>query len=710
VHARDIYLLIGQSNMAGRAPFTTEEAVAIPRCYLLNNEDVWEPARNPLNRYSSVRKGLGSQKMNPGYGFVKAILEKNKDISIGLVVNAKGGTAIEEWKKGTDFYKEALRRVVMAQKSGTLKGILWHQGEGNSKNPEGYLDKLKTLIVDLRKDLGIADLPFIAGQINNVEVGAIAINDQIAMLPGTVKATGYASSEGLTTMDRWHFNAESMKLLGERYAEEMLKVQVEQQRILQDINPNIMSLPTNKVTVSDTEKTWQLGEPIVTYWAGPAPMTDFAAKQLAEGGWNLVRVSPRGQEDGVSVVDHFVSQLDILQRHGLRGIIGLGKYLSRDEKAPQMVDNPKLKEEFDTIIDGVKSHPALYAYTFRDEPATRLFKNIARIKEYTEARDPAHLVYINLYPMNISGKRLGVDGERGLEAGRQYLQQFIDICKPKMMSYDHYNFGVRGDGVDYFLNLKMMREASLKANIPFLNIVQACSWTVNVRIPTGEEMRWLVYTTLAYGAQGISYYIYSHTGHDGGMAEYDYEKFKKDGVRAIGKPTPLYYYMCKLNREFVAIAKELQPLKSLAVYHVGIIPKGGTALPEDSPFQFNPPVLQEAFPLESVEKLTKAELAARFAQGGETGTRLKGFVLGLFGKDETPTYALVVNLDYRTWSGIGHKRRDEFINPIRRALVGPGRLEFFDPDTSQWKDAEKSYVVLRLPPGGGLLVRVAEKH
>lgn len=132
-----IYLLIGQSNMAGRAPFTTEESGAIKRCYLLNGEDKWEPARNPLNRYSTIRKELAMQKMNPGYSFSKAMLEKDEEISLGLVVNARGGTKIEEWAKGTQYYSEALRRAKAAQKTGTLKGILWHQGESNSEKPDG---------------------------------------------------------------------------------------------------------------------------------------------------------------------------------------------------------------------------------------------------------------------------------------------------------------------------------------------------------------------------------------------------------------------------------------------------------------------------------------------------------------------------------------------------------------------------------------------
>lgn len=206
--------------MAGRAPFSEKEASAIPRCYLLNGKDSWEPAKNPLNIYSTIRKGAGMQKLNPGYSFSQEMLKSDKDISIGLVVNAKGGTKIEQWKKGTRFYKEAVRRAQEAQKTGTLKGILWHQGESNQGNPDGYFDKLKALIEDLRKDLDAPDLPFIAGQVQKVE----KINEQIAQLPNTVPHTGYVSSQKLNTMDRWHFDKESMLLLGKGYAKEMQKL------------------------------------------------------------------------------------------------------------------------------------------------------------------------------------------------------------------------------------------------------------------------------------------------------------------------------------------------------------------------------------------------------------------------------------------------------------------------------------------------------
>ncbi|MDX2416894.1 MAG: sialate O-acetylesterase [Xanthomonadales bacterium] len=216
-----VYLLIGQSNMAGRAPYTESESLPIDRCYLLDNSGEWEPASNPLNRYSTIRRDISMQKMNPGYSFSQTMLEIDKEIALGLVVKAKGGSKIEEWAVASKFYREALRRVTQAQKTGTLKGILWHQGEANVADPDKYIDKLIELVARFRKDLDMPELPFIAGQIDNVP----SINDQTAMLPDRLPFTGFVSSEGLEIFEEEHFDATSVKLMGKRYAEEMLKIQ-----------------------------------------------------------------------------------------------------------------------------------------------------------------------------------------------------------------------------------------------------------------------------------------------------------------------------------------------------------------------------------------------------------------------------------------------------------------------------------------------------
>jgi hypothetical protein len=96
------------------------------------------------------------------------------------------------------------------------------QGESNRSDSK-YLDKLKTLIADLREDLKAPDLPFVAGEIR--QEGKDPINEQIAKLPEVVPFTGVATTEGLTLQDQAHFDMKSVLILGDRYAAAMRKVQ-----------------------------------------------------------------------------------------------------------------------------------------------------------------------------------------------------------------------------------------------------------------------------------------------------------------------------------------------------------------------------------------------------------------------------------------------------------------------------------------------------
>jgi len=218
-----IYLLIGQSNMSGWAAIPEDMMGILERCYLLNAEGEWEPARNPLNRYSTIRKDLNQQKLGPGYSFARKMLEADPDLRIGLIVNARGGTSIHHWRSESHLYQGIRERAEAFRDSGQIKGVLWHQGESDSDLTGKYLNKLKTLIEDLRRDLNDPALPFVAGQIRFEPEQAI--NKVIASLPDEVEYTAVVSSEGLKTKDKWHFDTASQIELGERYAEQMLQLQ-----------------------------------------------------------------------------------------------------------------------------------------------------------------------------------------------------------------------------------------------------------------------------------------------------------------------------------------------------------------------------------------------------------------------------------------------------------------------------------------------------
>jgi len=389
------------------------------------------------------------------------------------------------------------------------------------------------------------------------------------------------------------------------------------------------------------EAPWKVGTPIVTYWAGP-PMTDATAAQMAQGGWNLVWCGEK--------------ELPVAQRHGLRA------QLNDPLISPASLDAATEREKLQALVARVKHHPALYSYFITDEPNTTNFAGLGKLVAFLREADPAHLAYINLFPTYANNEQLGTKGDT-VTAYREHLRQFIDTVHPALISYDHYQFTAHGDMPDYFLNLSLIRRAAQDAGLPFLNIVQAATWTHSMRVPTPDEMRYLVNTTLAYGAQGISYYVYSCVGHTGGIAQAD------------GTPTPLYAALSTLNREFAAIARELQPLTSLKVYHAGMLPPGAVALPADAPFALDPALAQSEF---------------------HPPSPAKGALLGYFGKQPgstekvRPTHVVVVNLDYQS--------------PLSVNVRGPAKLQRFDPASGHWGGVGGKTAQLTLPPGGGALL------
>lgn len=222
----ELYLLIGQSNMAGRATIEPQDKDSINNVFLFtgNKEKPWEKAANPLNKYSTIRKDISMQKLGPGYSFAKEMVKARKGKKIGLVVNAKGGSSIEEWKPEGPFYNEAVNQTKKALKYGVLKGVIWHQGESNSSKHYEYMPKITALIEALRKDLNAPNLPFVVGQLSPDKPQRNDFNNMILELPNEVKNTGVITAEETSTIDSTHFDSSSQRLLGKRYAEALLKL------------------------------------------------------------------------------------------------------------------------------------------------------------------------------------------------------------------------------------------------------------------------------------------------------------------------------------------------------------------------------------------------------------------------------------------------------------------------------------------------------
>ncbi len=391
---------------------------------------------------------------------------------------------------------------------------------------------------------------------------------------------------------------------------------------------------------------WTVGTPIVTYWAGPGydssvPLTETAARQMADFGINLVWASS-------------ASEVDLAGRFGLRAM-----YQNRGVFVPEYLDGGTLQQHIDRAVGELRTKPAMYAYFLADEFSPKRFAPLRSLKDYLDKLDPDHVAYMDIFPT------YGAPIE-GLDYAT-YLNRYVDTVKPALLSYNHYQFRIGADWSGYLHNLAIIREKAKSKSIPFMNIVQASAW-VDSRLPTAAEERYLVYTTLAYGAQGISYYVWCWPPCPdivGGI------------VNANGAPTPIYETLKQANREFVAIAKQYQPLQSIGAYLKGYradkLPPGTVALPADSPFDIREVTNNMAY---------------------KEGEPLRGVLFGFFNKDgaalSAATLAIVVNLDCTAGKTY--------------TITGPNKLSVFDAAKGKWMPAGADQVALSLPPGGGVLV------
>jgi hypothetical protein len=238
---RMIFLLIGQSNMVGAPSPEASDQVENPNVQVLAYEDCanlgraynhWYVAKPPLH---GCNGGVG-----PGDHFGRALAKAYPDATIGLVPLAINGVDIDFFVKGAvsvrraEFrippdnhwpgaYEWVLERARLAQRSGTIRGIAFHQGESDTGSPQ-WLGKVKTLVSDLRTDLGLGEAPFVAGELLYSGCCGKWHNPLLLGLPQAISNAKVVSAAGLSGQDDAHFDLAGQRELGARYGAAMLEL------------------------------------------------------------------------------------------------------------------------------------------------------------------------------------------------------------------------------------------------------------------------------------------------------------------------------------------------------------------------------------------------------------------------------------------------------------------------------------------------------
>ena len=163
---------------------------------------------------------------------------------------------------------------------------------------------------------------------------------------------------------------------------------------------------------------------------------------------------------------------------------------------------------------------------------------------------------------------------------KQYVDDYVisQSYKPQLFCVDYYPLLNGGFRNTYFQNLKILREKSMQYNIPFWTIVLA-SEHLGYKDPTINEIRMQVYSSLAYGAKGVGYYLYSldtsfRIGYNSAILE---DNFNITGA----DHGPKYDGIKTLNDEAKALGTTLLNLIPIAVYHNSIYPNNQQGINDD---------------------------------------------------------------------------------------------------------------------------------
>ncbi len=213
-----------------------------------------------------------------------------------------------------------------------------------------------------------------------------------------------------------------------------------------------------------------------------------------------------------------------------------------------------------------------------DEPDRTEFPKVAEVVQWVKQNHPNMLVYGNVFPVRDPGDNNGkLYGTAFLGSQyadppvpysyHDYLNDFINKVHPDVLMFDIYPYKKPPEGVatefirdSYFRNLESVRQVALNAHLPYWTFIQ--SWELAAgggarSYPSESDLRMQVFSSLAYGFTGLSYFTFDHV-FDRGLLEGEFAQ----------TPTPLYYKAIQVNQEVSHLGETLKLLKSTQVRYL----------------------------------------------------------------------------------------------------------------------------------------------
>lgn len=216
------FLLIGQSNMAGRGMINEVKPIQNRHIYIIRN-GLWRPWYLPIH-WDDPAAGTCLAET-----FADTYQKEHPEVDVGLIPCAEGGTCLDQWLPGTPLFESAVFQAKQAQQSSEVKGILWHQGEADCKEDRFpfYEEKCAYILQSVRDALNLNHVPLLVGglgdflskcELDCALKNYIHVNRALESIAEKMPRCGFVSAVDLAAnLDNLHFCAEALHTFGRRY-------------------------------------------------------------------------------------------------------------------------------------------------------------------------------------------------------------------------------------------------------------------------------------------------------------------------------------------------------------------------------------------------------------------------------------------------------------------------------------------------------------
>jgi hypothetical protein len=269
-------------------------------------------------------------------------------------------------------------------------------------------------------------------------------------------------------------------------------------------------LPPNLKAVIDKTQSFGLGRYPISFWnlshvgSHAQYLNEAAVAEWADAGFTVPQ-SPRYDLADAEQKAHMLRLLDWAGKYNMKLILSDPRCFARTVTGGTGGVIPA--DYADGVRAAVKdfgSHPATFGFHVGDEPDAKMKEAFFACYRTQKEIAPHLFPYANLLPcFSYTIARAGA------ETWPKYLDEYATKSQADMVGYDCYtqmNAGCSGWDA-YYENLRLYREASLRNGIPFWNTILSVGH-LRYRCPTLDDIRWQFYTSIASGANGISWFFY----------------------------------------------------------------------------------------------------------------------------------------------------------------------------------------------------------